>query len=199
MGPKTVVTEKAPIPLPLLDGKDTDPLVQTWFEIVHLKQLYRKGWLDRGLDPARCETVAEHSFGNAMLCLLLVSKHPALNAEKVLRMALVHDLGEAYVGDITPSDNVPKSDKSEREHAALQRILGKLPNGQETLDIWLEYEQQSSPEAKFVKRIDRLELALQAAVYEHQGLIEGSEFYQAVLPQLPPDLAALVQELVVPD
>jgi len=199
MGPKTVDTEKAPMPLPLLDGKDTDPIVQAWFEIVHLKQLYRKGWLDRGIDPTRCETVAEHTFGNAMLCLLLASKHPELNAEKVLRMALVHDLGEAYVGDITPSDNVTKSDKSEREHAALQRILGKLPNGQEMLDIWLEYEQQSSPEATFVKRIDRLELALQAAVYEHQGLIEGREFYQAVLPQLPPDLAALVQELVVLD
>ena len=134
-----------------------------------------------------------------MLCLLLVSKHPALNAEKVLRMALVHDLGEAYVGDITPSDNVPKSDKSEREHAALKRILGKLPNGEDLLDIWLEYEQQSSPEAKFVKRIDRLELALQAAVYEHQGLIEAREFYRAVLPQLPPDLAALFQDLVVLD
>ena len=199
MGPTTVNTEKAPMPLPLLDGKDTDPLVQTWFEIVHLKQLYRKGWLDRGLAPTRCETVAEHSFGNAMLCLLLVAKHPALNAEKVLRMALVHDLGEAYVGDITPSDNVPKSDKSEREHAAVKRILGKLPNGQETLDIWLEYEQQSSPEAKFVKRIDRLELALQAAVYEHQGLIEAREFYRADLPQLPPDLADLIQDLVVLD
>ncbi|MEM7362652.1 MAG: HD domain-containing protein [Pseudomonadota bacterium] len=199
MGPTTVDTEKAPMPLPLLDGKDTDPLVQTWFEIVHLKQLYRKGWLDRGIDPTRCETVAEHSFGNAMLCLLLVSKHPELNAEKVLRMALVHDLGEAYVGDITPSDNVPKSDKTAREHAALQRILGKLPNSEDLIATWLEYEQQSSPEATFVKRIDRLELALQAAVYEHQGLIEGQEFYQAVLPQLPPDLASLVQDLMTND
>ena len=111
-------------------------------------------------------------------------------------MALIHDLGEAYVGDITPSDNVPKSVKTEQEHAALQRILGKLPNGPDLMETWLEYEQQSSLEAKFVKHIDRLELALQAAVYEHQGIIEGQEFYQAVLPQLPPDLAGLVQPLI---
>lgn len=189
-------TEKAPMPLSLLDDSITDPLIQTWFELVHLKQLFRKGWLDRGVDPVHCETVAEHTFGNAVLCLLLLPQHPELNAEKVLRMALIHDLGEAYVGDITPSDNVPKSVKTEREHGALQRILGKLPNGPDLMETWLEYEQQSSLEAKFVKHIDRLELALQAAVYEHQGIIEGQEFYQAVLPQLPPDLAGLVQTLI---
>lgn len=189
-------TEKAPMPLSLLDGSVTDPLVRTWFEVVHLKQLYRKGWRDRGIDPLRCETVAEHTFGNAVLCLLLLEGHPELNAEKVLRMALLHDLGEAYVGDITPLDNVPKDVKTAREEDALHRILGKLPGGQNLIDSWHEYEQQSSDEARFVKQIDRLELALQAAVYEHQGLIDGREFYQAVLPQLPKDLADLVRDLI---
>ena len=189
-------TEKAPMPLSLLDESTNEPLIQTWFELVHLKQLFRKGWLDRGVEPGHCETVAEHTFGNAVLCLLLLSQHPELDAEKVLRMALIHDLGEAYVGDITPSDNIPKSVKTDQEHAALQRILGKLPNGADLIETWLEYEQQSSSEAKFVKHMDRLELALQAAVYEHQGLIDGKEFYQAVLPQLPPELAGLVQSLV---
>ena len=53
------------MPLPLLDGKDTDPLVQTWFEIVHLKQLY-PGMAGSRSDPTRCETVAEHSFERAL-------------------------------------------------------------------------------------------------------------------------------------
>lgn len=170
-----IPTEKAPIPVELL-GEDATPLVTAWFELVHLKQLFRKGWLERGMSVERCETVAEHSFGNALLCLLLADAFPDLNVEKVLRLALLHDIGEAYVGDITPQDRVDSADKSARESQAVELILGKLPNGQGLIDDWHEYEHQVTPEARFVKQIDRLELAMQATVYKKQGQVDPEDF-----------------------
>ena len=171
--------EKAPIPVDLLDRTKSSPIIEAWFEIAHLKQLYRQGWLKRGISTDVCETVAEHTFGNAVLCLLLLPQHPELDASRVLRMAVVHDLAEAYVGDLTPHDNVAKHEKSRRETEAIEKILGKLPQGGSLLDDWHEYEAQETPEARFVKQIDRLELALQASVYAHQGLIDPTEFYEA--------------------
>ena len=60
-----------------------------WFQVLHLKQTYRKGWLERGLSDRHCESVAEHSFGVAMLALLIGRDVPSLNLEKVLRLAPV--------------------------------------------------------------------------------------------------------------
>lgn len=188
--------EKAPIPVDLLDRTKSTPLIEVWYEIIQLKQLFRQGWIQRGIDPSACETVAEHTFGNAMLSLMLLPRHPELDALRVLKMALVHDVGEAYVGDITPADNVPAEEKKAREAEAIQKILGKLPHGDELIEVWEEYEAQQTDEAKFVKQIDRLEFAMQASVYEHQGKIDGDEFYEKVaqqmtLPDLQAEMAAL--------
>lgn len=160
-------------------GDGATPLIHAWFEVVHLKQLFRKGWLQRGIKPERCESVAEHTFGNAFLCLLLLDQHPELDGGKVLRLALLHDIGEAYVGDITPQDRVDSHEKSALESAAVQKILGKLPNGGRLVAEWHEYEHQSTAEARFVKQIDRLELAMQASVYDHQGEVDPAEFLAA--------------------
>ena len=156
-------------------GKSTS-LIEGWYEIVHLKQVYRKGWLQRGIPPEECESVAEHSFGNAMLCLLLLADEPELDPAKVLRLALIHDLGEAYVGDITPQDRVDSVEKSRLETDAIEKILRKLPGGDGLINDWHEYENQTSAEARFVKQVDRLELAMQASVYEHQGKVRAEEF-----------------------
>jgi putative hydrolase of HD superfamily len=118
-------TEKAPLTLPAINGQ-VSAAVTAWFEILHLKQVFRKGWLERGLPPARCESVAEHSFGNAMLCLLLAQQQPGLNVEKILRMALIHDLGEVYVGDLTPTDAVDPQEKYAMEKQAVLKILSGL-------------------------------------------------------------------------
>ena len=196
------MTEKAQIPIDLLDRNQASALIEAWFEIVHLKQLFRKGWLERGVEPERCETVAEHTFGNAILCVLLLERHPELNAERVLRLALIHDLGEAYVGDITPRDAVPAEEKRRLESAAMRKILGKIAGGDRLIGAWEEYEAQSTAEARFVKQIDRLEFALQASVYEHQGKVDASEFLdrvQAALtsPELLQEMAVL-KNITVP-
>jgi putative hydrolases of HD superfamily len=176
-------TEKAPLTLPAINLQDSAWLT-AWFEVLHLKQVFRKGWLERGLPPARCESVAEHSFGNAMLCLLLAQQQPNLNVEKILRMALVHDLGEVYVGDLTPTDAVAPAEKYALEKQAVLKILSDLPAGETLLANWEEYEAQVTPEAQFVKQVDRLEFALQAAQYQQADLITADDLLGKVGHQL---------------
>ncbi|OGO33313.1 MAG: hypothetical protein A2Z16_11520 [Chloroflexi bacterium RBG_16_54_18] len=91
-------------------------------------------------------------------------------------MALLHDIGEVYAGDIIPSDQVSEADKYQLERASLERVLGKLPASQEYLELWLEFERGESPEARFVHQIDRLEMGLQARVYKAQGFVGMEEF-----------------------
>lgn len=171
--------EKEGIPVNLLDQENASTLITTWFEVVHLKQIYRKGWLQRDIPAAECESVADHCFGISLLCLLLLPDHRELDPHRVLKLALIHDLGEAYVGDITPQDRVDSAVKKKMEARAIERILTKLPQGESLIADWHEYEAQSTPEARFVKEVDRLELAMQAGVYAHQGKVDPQAFFDA--------------------
>ncbi len=188
---------KASIPVSQLSARQVAPLIEAYFEFNHLKQLYRQGWLQRGVPHARCESVAEHTFGMAVLALFLADAHfPELDASKVLRMVLLHDFGEIYAGDITPADGIDRSEKVRLERRAVLRVLKKLPRGADYIELWDEYEMGASPEARFVRQIDRLEMALQASVYEHQDLADLSEFFASVEQALSaPALLSILQEL----
>ncbi|MCP3101674.1 HD domain-containing protein [Myxococcus sp. K15C18031901] len=188
---------KASPPIALLKGRATHPLIETYFELNHLKQLFRQGWLRVGVSPERCESVAEHSLFVALLTLFLADTHfPQADAARAVRLALLHDLGEAYVGDLTPHDGVGQEDKHARERRAMEQLVGKLPRGAEYLALWDEYERGASFEARLVKQVDRLEMGLQACVYEHQGMGDLSEFFASVDRALEaPALRALLAEL----
>ena len=171
---------KAPIPITLLFGKITPQIIEFYFEFVHLKQMYRQGWLMRGIPEARCESVAEHSFAVAVLALFLAEEHfPELDLAKLLRMALIHDFGEVYAGDIIPGDKVTQKEKHQLELNGISHILSRFPQGGEYLKIWQEFEEGKSPEASFIRQIDRLEMALQASVYEYQHPGDYVEFFES--------------------
>jgi putative hydrolase of HD superfamily len=187
---------KADLPATLFRGR-VSPLVEAYLEFCHLKQLYRQGWLRRGVPKQRCESVAEHSFGVAVLALFLVDAHfSELDREKVLRLALLHDFGEIYAGDLMPSDRVSPEEKHRREAEAVAQVLGKLPDGGEYVALWAEYEAGTTPEARLVRQVDRLEMGLQALVYERQGLADLTEFYASVECALSaPELRAVFDEV----
>ncbi|QSQ26825.1 HD domain-containing protein [Pyxidicoccus parkwayensis] len=188
---------KAAPPLALLQGRKTLPLIEAYFELNHLKQLFRQGWLRVGIPPERCESVAEHSFFVALLGLFVAEGFfPQADASKVVRIALLHDLGEAYAGDITPHDGVDKAAKHALERRAVETIFGKLPRAAEYLSLWDEYEHGTSFEARLVRQLDRLEMGLQACVYEHHGMGDLSQFYASVDKALEsPELRAVLAEL----
>ena len=176
---------------------DVSPVVRAYVEIQHLKQLFRRGWLRSGVPETHCESVADHSFATALLAMLLADRlRPELDVERVLRMALLHDLGEAYAGDLTPADGVSGDEKHRREAHAVRQILGKLPGGSTYLVLWEEYERQDTAEARFVRRVDRLEMALQAVVYGAQHPAELGEFLDSAAADVNgSELQPLLDEL----
>ena len=188
---------KAENPAVLIAGLEIHPVFEAYFEFNHLKQLYRQGWLNKGLPPERCESVAEHTFSTAVLAYFLAQSYFLdLDLGRVLRLALLHDFGEVYAGDLTPEDRVSSQEKERLERLAITRILSKLPNAEEYLSSWEDYERQASPEARFVRQIDRLEMALQASVYEKQGFTGLDDFYNSAKGAISdPQLVALMDEL----
>src|SRR5512142_253976 len=114
-------------------GEGADPALASYFRLMRLKRLYRQGWLKRGLPAELCESVAEHSFGTALLALLVASPRDSgapggLDRGKATLMALVHEIGESYAGDITPVDGVSHEDKFELERAAIHKALAGHPD-----------------------------------------------------------------------
>jgi putative hydrolase of HD superfamily len=153
-------------------------LIQAFFELNHLKQLYRQGWLRAGVPEARCESVAEHGFSMALLGWWVAgAAFPELDVDRILRLTLVHELGEIYTGDLTPGDAVAPEEKHRLEREGLWKVVGKLPRGAETMALWEEFERGDSPEARFVRQLDRLEMGFQAAVYSLQGFGDMEQFF----------------------
>jgi len=172
------------------------PPLRAWFECARLKQLFRQGWLQHGVPEASCESVADHAFGVVLLALFLVDEYfPELDRNKVLLMAILHDLAEAYVGDLTPADDVTPAEKHQRENDALERITKDLHMGVTYREIWHEFEAQQSPEARFVKQIDRLEMALQASRYENNGYSLAPFFASAEQALSDERLKTLLREI----
>lgn len=173
------------------------PLLRAMYEFQHLKTLYRQGWLRAGIPRDQCESVAEHSMGVAMLSLFLADAHfPELDRTKILLLALLHDFGEIHAGDIVPG-KMTLEEKHALEKAAVERVLSKLPNGREYLAVWEEYEACETPEARLVKQVDRLEMGIQASIYEHENFANLSDFFDSTDKALSsPELRALYGELV---
>lgn len=130
-----------------------------------LKRLERAGWVRVGVPNP--ESVAAHSYRVALMAMLF-GPRLGLNVEQMLRLALLHDLAEARVGDLTPADRVSAAEKRERERVAFAEIVGGLAEGPSLEDLWREYEADASPEARVVHQLDKLELALQALEYERE-------------------------------
>ncbi len=128
-----------------------------------LKCELRNSWLSNGQQ----ESVAEHSWRLAfMVCLFAPYLAQPVNIEKSLKIALIHDLAEAETGDIPMfncQDPVSKQQKLINEQKVMIKIKSLLNNaiGQEIYDLWLEYEEKQTYEAKFVNALDKIEAHIQ--------------------------------------
>ena len=158
-------------------------------EALQLKELPRAGWVRAGV-PAP-ESVAAHSWGVAWLALVLCP--PGLDRGRVLAMAVLHDLAEVRAGDLTPADGVSAAEKSRREATALRALLAPLGNAAELWALWQESEARHSPEARFVRACDKLDLALQARRYGALHGLDLVEFVDSALGELgESELTALI-------
>ena len=178
-------------PVRFLKGKSVEPIILLYFHINHLKQLYRQGWLRKGRDipKSRCESVADHTFAMSILGLLVCDLYFShLDCLKVLKMCLTHELGEIINGDPkSPRNKIAKRSKYIAERSAIIYLLKDFPNADEYLKLWEEFEEGKSQEAKLVRQLDKLEMALQAKIYSLQHRKNLQEFLDDVRAQLESD------------
>ena len=144
-------------------------ILKLHYQFIHLKNLYRQGWLTKiiGMDAEnRTESVADHSWSVCILAMSIIQKYQLdLNMEKCMTLAIVHELGEIYAGDYIPNQ-ISKKEKHKLEEKAVDKLLKESSFDNNFKKIWLEYENQSSEEAIFVKQVDKLEPILQAVAYD---------------------------------
>jgi putative hydrolase of HD superfamily len=138
-----------------------------------LKNTIRSGWKVWHIPSSRVESVAEHIYGAQMLAIAVASEYKInLDLAKVVLMLAIHELGETVIGDITPWDSIAKEQKSKIETEAVEKILSKLALGDKIRELYLEFEQGETEEAKFCGQIDKLEACLQIKLYDEAGFTD---------------------------
>ncbi len=143
--------------------QENDLLKQISFikEIDKLKYIQRKTKL---FNSDRHENDAEHSWHLAMMALVLAEhSNRSVDILKVVKMVLIHDIVEIDAGDTFLYDTLKNHTNTREELAAAKRIFGLLPEKQaeEFVEIWKEFEDGITDEAKFAKSMDRFEPLLQ--------------------------------------
>ena len=137
-------------------------------EAEKLKSILRRS---RVRDCSRRENSAEHSWQLALMVSVLAEHAPwPIDLARAMKMAVVHDLVEIDAGDTFCYDDLGHQDKLARESRAAKRLFGMLPKDQaeEISALWLEFERGQTPEARFVRALDRLHPMLL------HGLTEGA-------------------------
>ena len=161
--------------------KEKFDLFSFYKELNVLKQIVRKGWIDNGVDiNGRTESDGEHIFSLTFISMIVNDqKKLGLDMEKVLRIALLHEIGEIDAGDIAWYD-AKISQKAQLERNGVERVFSLLPDElrDKYFALWQEYETQASPEAKFVKRMDKVDCLMQAKCYDKEN---GTHIYEKFL------------------
>lgn len=158
--------------------------VQFFHLLERLKTTKREGWRRFGI--VHGESIADHMYRMSIITMLApASLSSRLDIPRCTKMALIHDMAESLVGDITPVDGVAKEEKNRRESTTMDYVckdlLGNVGgglSGEEVRRIWQEYEDSETPESQFVHDVDKLELMLQMLEYERskEGRLDLGEF-----------------------
>jgi putative hydrolases of HD superfamily len=147
--------------------------LKTYFLSIGLKRTKRTGWVDSNIKES--ESVADHTYGVLILVLLLYKKFN-LQLDTMLKMALIHDIGESIIGDITPKEMDKYHTKSKIEEEAINTIFNGLADTNELIELWKDYEYARTKEGVILKQIDKLEMALQALSYSTEQEINITDF-----------------------
>ena len=159
-----------------------------FFQIAGLKKLPRSGWkIKAGLDNS--ESVAEHSYMMSVMAMVL-SDLKSVDSTKVIKMSILHDRAESKIGDFMP-DEIGYDKKSELENYAMSEILESLPEKiqNDYQNLWNEFLLRDTQESKLVHELDKLEMALQAKIYEKEVDPE----------RVKPFIISAVEQIIDPD
>lgn len=190
--------------LPNPPPENSSSPVSFFHYVERLKIEKREGWRRFGISSG--ESIADHMYRMSMITMLAPPELSSrLDIPRCTRMALVHDMAEGLVGDLTPVDGVPKVEKSRREaetmdwiaNSLLGKVHGGIP-GKEIRAIWQEYEDSETLESKFVHDVDKVELILQMVEYERASncTIDLSEFSWVARKISLDEMKAWAQEIL---
>ena len=158
-------------------------MLSTLIELQRLKRLDRTGWTLRGL-PNGTESVASHSFGVSVTAMLLADKFAAqgiaVDLEKVLRIALLHDWAEVRVGDMprTATLYFGSDARKQAETAAFLDVVDTVDSDATYASLYADYERRESIEARLVKAADIIDLLIQVYALERAGARGLDEFWE---------------------
>jgi putative hydrolase of HD superfamily len=163
-----------------------------------LKTVTRSGWTSTG----QPESVAEHTWRLCLMAMLLYDRTDGIDLARLLKMCLIHDLGEAIGGDIPAPAQSAGASKAGQERADLLQLVDPLPSAMQVdiIALWDEYEAASSPEARLAKGLDKLETILQhtqgknPADFDYAFNLAYGQQYTAADPVLAALRARLDQE-----
>ncbi|WP_299471845.1 HD family hydrolase [uncultured Roseibium sp.] len=163
-----LATTPAAIPHQRLEG-----ILAFLQESEKLKDTLRSGTTRQG----RPESTAEHSWRLSLMVLLFERELAGIDLLKLVKLCLVHDLGEAISGDVPAPLQQEGDDREERERRDFLILCRELPDeiGQDLLALWDEYAQAETPEAQLAKAFDKLETILQHQLMPPQS-VEFHEF-----------------------
>lgn len=144
--------------LPAISPERMNSVLSFLDEANRLKDTLRSGRTPQG----RQESTAEHSWRLCLLAILLAGELKDVDLLKLLKICIVHDLGEAISGDVPATEQRAGDDRAERERADLLTLCAPLPEDLRTeiVSLWDEYAQAASPEAIMAKGLDKIETML---------------------------------------
>ncbi|HZA62493.1 MAG TPA: HD domain-containing protein [Nitrososphaeraceae archaeon] len=141
----------------------------SFFEsVLRLKSVKRAGWVSKaGISNA--ESVSDHTYSMCAMGMIL-SDMLGLDTERVMKMIIIHDLAESIIGDYMPNE-ITREKKRLEEGKAMSCILYQVPSvARSSYEmIWQEYQANKTRAAKFVHKLDKLEMAVQSIQYINQG------------------------------
>jgi putative hydrolase of HD superfamily len=174
----------------VLNTASMQPIIDFILELEKLKAVTRKV---RPLGLDRYENSAEHSWQLAMLAVSLASyAESEIDVNHVVRMLLVHDIGEIDTGDTMVFVEGGWEERKAAELAAVTRIFGLLPDGQGAgfLSLWQEFEQAETAEARFAHAVDRAMPVLLNLSNQGQSWRENGISYERVVRRVGPPIKA---------
>ncbi len=151
--------------------------------VVNLKNIPRQGWIEK-LNIEKPESVSDHTFSLSIMAMIY-SDIQKLDTLRVLKMSLLHDIVESITGDLTP-EQITKEEKILLENKTFRDIIKQLPKefSNEFLKIWEEFQENLTAESKLVHDLDKLEMALQAKIYEKKGFKNITSFFNSAEKQI---------------
>ena len=165
-------------------------LVDFILELDRLKGVERR---TKVIALGRHENSAEHSWHIAMLALSLApyAEEP-IDVQRVVRMLLVHDVGEIDTGDTIVYADEGLADRKAAELAAVRRIFGMLPGDEADafLSLWQEFEDAETAEARFAHAADRAMPVLMNLANNGQSWVENGISYERVIRKVGPPIEA---------